>query len=270
MQRVWRYSNVVDEDYQRRFGGIQRLYGLAAAQRLRAAHIMVIGVGGVGSWAVEALARSGVGRLTLIDLDEVCVSNVNRQLPALDGQFGRAKVTVLAERVRAINPECHVTTLEEFVTLDNLAELLDGEIDGVLDAIDNARIKAALVAYCLRRKLPLVMAGGAGGKTDPTQIRVADLNRSEQDPLLSKVRKHLKRFHRLSRSKGHKYGVDCVYSLQALRYPQPDGTVCAQRPAAADASVRLDCAAGFGAATQVTASFALFAVARLLERLGVG
>ncbi|HXH04507.1 MAG TPA: tRNA cyclic N6-threonylcarbamoyladenosine(37) synthase TcdA [Candidatus Competibacteraceae bacterium] len=253
-------------EFEQRFGGIGRLYGTQALERLRQAHVAVIGIGGVGSWAAEALARSGIGKLTLIDLDEVCVTNTNRQIHALDGTIGRAKAGVMAERIQAINSECRVQAVEDFLALDNLAELIAPDLDAVLDAIDNARVKAALVAYCLRRKLPLVCVGGAGGKRDPTQVRVADLNRSERDPLLARVRQHLKRFHNLSRSPGKKFGVECVYSPEAPVYPWADGTICAQRPTA-EGPLRLDCAGGFGAATHVTGTFAFFAVARVLRRL---
>ncbi len=253
-------------DSERRFGGIARLYGRTAAQRLAASHVTVIGVGGVGSWAAEALARSGVGRLTLIDLDEVCLSNVNRQLHALEGTVGRAKVAVLAERLRAINPALRCDTVEDFLTLENMVGLMAPRPDAVLDAIDNARVKAALVAWCLRNKLPLVCAGGAGGKLDPTQIRVADLNRTIQDPLLAKVRKHLKRFHNLTRSAGKRYGVDCVFSTEALTYPTADGGTCSSRESALN-TARMNCENGFGAVTMVTGSFGFAAAARIVSLL---
>ena len=168
-----------------RFAGVDRLYGIGTVQRLQARHVCVIGLGGVGSWAVEALARSGVGRLTLVDADEVCLSNTNRQLHALDGQFGRGKAEVLAERCRGINPALQVDVLAQFLLPSNLTEVLDRGYDLVVDACDSFRSKVELIAWCRRRKLPVVVVGSAGGRTDPTQVRVRDLSRTEHDALLA-------------------------------------------------------------------------------------
>ena len=257
---------MTQQDHHYRFGGIARLYGDAVLEAFGAAHVAVVGLGGVGSWAAEALARSGVGHITLFDLDEVCVSNTNRQLHALDGQYGRAKVEAMAERLKAINPSCQVTTRLQFVTADNVAETLTREFDAVIDAIDSVKSKSALLAHCRRQKIPVVCCGGAGGQLDPTQIRVADLNRTTQDPLLSKVRQRLRREYGFSRNPQRTYGIECVYSTEQLTYPTAGGGVCRQKPDA-DGPVRLDCATGFGASTAVTASFGLFASARVLDRL---
>ncbi|MCW4153531.1 tRNA cyclic N6-threonylcarbamoyladenosine(37) synthase TcdA [Halomonas sp. 18H] len=255
-----------DADHELRFGGIRRLYGRRAADHFQQAHVVVVGVGGVGSWAAEALARSGIGRLTLIDLDDVCVSNVNRQLHALDGTIGRPKVEVLAERCRAINPAMEVIADSAFVTPNNLADRLPADADHVIDAIDNAVAKAAMIAWCKRRKQPITVTGAAGGQTDPTRIRTADLTRTEQDPLLARVRSRLRRDHGFSRNPRRRFSVECVFSDEQLVYPTPDGEVCHTRPGA-DESTRLDCASGFGAATFVTGTFGFVAVSRVLARL---
>ena len=167
-----------------RFGGIDRLYGNGALARLSRCHVAVVGIGGVGSWAVEALARSGVGKLTLIDADDLCVSNTNRQLPALEGQYGRAKIEAMAERCRAINPGIELDLQARFLTPSNLGELLDAPGDLVLDACDSFRSKVEMIAYCRRRKQPIVTVGSAGGRSDVTQIRVRDLSRTEHDAML--------------------------------------------------------------------------------------
>ncbi|ROT94599.1 tRNA cyclic N6-threonylcarbamoyladenosine(37) synthase TcdA [Marinobacter sp. R17] len=254
------------DDFSFRFGGIERLYGRRALQAFRDAHMAIVGLGGVGSWAAEALARSGVGQLTLIDMDDVCVSNTNRQLHALAGEYGRTKTDVMADRLRAINPQLQVNVHFGFLTPKNVTELLDDGLDGVVDAIDSVKAKAALIAHCKRRKIPLVCAGGAGGQMDPTQIQVSDLSRTTQDPLLAKVRNLLRREYHFSRNPKRRFGIEAVYSLEQLTYPAGDGEVCLQKP---DASgpVRLDCASGFGAASPVTATFGFVAASRLLNRL---
>ena len=171
-----------------RFGGIDRLYGAGALSRLGGCHVTVVGVGGVGSWAVEALARSGIGKLTLVDADDLCVSNTNRQLPALEGQYGRAKIEAMAERCRAINPRIALDLRPQFLTPANLGELLDAPGDLVLDACDSFRSKVEAIAYCRRRKQPIITVGSAGGRSDVTQIRVRDLSRTEYDAMLSLIR----------------------------------------------------------------------------------
>ncbi len=253
-------------EYLQRFGGIARLYGQAALDRFAAAHVCVVGVGGVGSWAAEALARSGIGHLTLIDLDDICITNTNRQIHALQGTVGALKIEAMAARILAINPECQVTLVDDFITPDNLAEHLSAEFDYVVDAIDSIRAKVALVAWCKRHKLPVIVSGGAGGKTDPTQIRIDDLSRTTMDPLASRLRADLRRHHGFSREAGKRFGIDCVYSTEQLRYPDGAGGVCQSR-AQSDGQLKMDCASGFGATTVVTASVGLAAVSRVLQRL---
>ena len=182
-------ENMLDIDlpnYERRFSGVRRLYGQQGFVKLQAAHVCVIGIGGVGSWAVEALSRSAVGHITLIDLDNIAESNVNRQLHAIDGAFGMAKVTAMAHRIKAINPACVVQEIEDFVTPENVAEMLSGDFDMVLDAIDDAKAKVAIAAYCKKNNISLVTVGGAGGRLDPTKIKQADLSQVVGDRLLAK------------------------------------------------------------------------------------
>ena len=251
-----------------RFAGVDRLYGTGTVQRLQARHVCVIGLGGVGSWAVEALARSGVGRLTLVDADEVCLSNTNRQLHALDGQFGRGKAEVLAERCRGINPALQVDVLAQFLLPSNLTEVLDRGYDLVVDACDSFRSKVELIAWCRRRKLPVVVVGSAGGRTDPTQVRVRDLSRTEHDALLALVRKKLRSEFNFPKNKDRYFGVPAIYSLENVRYPQADGSVCGTRPALGpDAALKLDCGAGLGAATHVTGAFAFAMAGKAIEKL---
>ena len=251
---------------QERFAGIERLYGAGSLDVLAGRHVAVIGVGGVGSWAAEALVRSGVGRLTLIDADEVCVSNTNRQLHALDGEYGKPKVGVMAQRLHAINPALRLEAIERFLTPATLDELLDRGYDVVLDACDAFRVKLEAIAWCRRRKLPMVTVGSAGGRTDPTQIRVRDLSRTEHDAMFSLIRKKLRQDFGFPRNPDRYFGVSAVYSLQNVQYPQPDGSVCGLRPPGGDA-LNLACGGGLGAATHVTGAFAFAAVGRVMERL---
>jgi tRNA A37 threonylcarbamoyladenosine dehydratase len=245
-------------DLHRRFGGIDRLYGEHAVERLIAADVCVIGVGGVGSWAVEALARSAVGRLTLIDLDHVAESNVNRQLPALDGEIGRAKTAVLAERIARINPACRVQLVDDFVTPDNAADLVGVGHDWVIDCVDSFRVKAALAALCRRRRQALFMAGAAGGQRDPTRVRTSDLRRTEQDPLLARTRKLLRQDYGFPTNPRRRFGIPCVWSDEPQRPP----------PGRCDSDVEgsLNCA-GFGACMPVTATFGLVAAGFVVDRL---
>ena len=246
-------------DHERRFGGIERLYGVGALVRAAAAHVTVAGIGGVGSWAAEALARSGIGRLTLIDLDHVAESNVNRQIHALESTFGAAKVTAMKERITAINPACVVATVEEFIDEANVAALIP-PCDAVIDAIDQVRAKAALIAHCHRAGIRIVTTGGAGGRTDPTRIEVIDLARTTQDALASKVRARLRKEFGYPRDAKHKFGVDCVFSPEQVR--RPTAQACAIEHDF-DAAAGLACA-GYGSSVAVTASFGFAAAARVL------
>ena len=251
-----------------RFGGIDRLYGGGALARLSRCHVTVVGIGGVGSWAVEAFARSGVGKLTLIDADDLCVSNTNRQLPALEGQYGRAKIEAMAERCRAINPGIALELVPQFLTPSNMGELLEAPGELVLDACDSFRTKVEAIAYCRRRKQPVVTVGSAGGRSDVTQIRVRDLSRTEHDAMLSLIRKKLRGEFNFPKNHDRYFGVPAVYSLENVRYPQADGSVCGLRPQLGkDDALKLDCGAGLGAATHVTGAFAFAAVGKAMEML---
>jgi tRNA A37 threonylcarbamoyladenosine dehydratase len=251
-------------DYEFRFGGIGRLFGAAALRPLRSAHVCVIGIGGVGSWSVEALARSGIGKLTLIDLDEVCVSNVNRQLHALNDTVGRAKAEVMSERVRGINPECEVRAVTDFFTEANARELLAGSFDYVVDAIDSVSNKCLLIALCRERNIPIVTCGGAGGRRDATQVRVSDLAFTSHDRLLQKVREKLRKDFGFPRGE-KRFGIDCVHSPEAPVFPQCDGRVAETREAGSD--LRLNCESGFGTATFVTGTFGFVAAGVVVGKL---
>lgn len=266
MQLIEQATASIEIRDEERFAGIARLYGRIALAHFQQAHVAVVGIGGVGSWAAEALVRSGIGRITLIDLDDICVSNTNRQLHTSSATIGRDKVEVMAERLQAIWPHCQVHAVSDFVSKDNLNQLIPPELDYVVDAIDSVAAKVALIAHCKRHKIPVITTGGAGGQTDPTQIQIADLTQTTHDPLLAKVRNTLRRDYHYSRNPKRRYGIDCVYSTEQLKYPRPDGTVCQQKQSG-NGPMRLDCSGGFGAVTVVTASFGMAAVARLLQKL---
>jgi tRNA A37 threonylcarbamoyladenosine dehydratase len=251
--------------FSERFGGTERLFGRQETQWLSESHFVVIGIGGVGSWAAEALARTAIGKITLIDLDDVCITNTNRQIHATTQTVGVLKVDAMAERINLINPSCDVNAVMDFITTENLNALIPEGVNGVIDAIDSIKPKAALIAHCRRNKIPLVTTGGAGGQTDPTKIQVTDLSKTIHDPLAAKTRNILRRQYRFPSAEKGKFNVDCVYSTEQLVYPQEDGTVCATKPGAGN-STRLDCASGFGASMMVTASFGLAASAHILNK----
>lgn len=244
-------------DHTRRFSGIERLYGADSLVRLAAAHVCVVGIGGVGAWAVEALARSGVGRLTLIDLDHVAESNINRQIHALENTLGQAKVAAMKDRIVQINPVCAVDCIEEFITPENVATLLP-MCDAIIDCIDQVKPKAALIALCRRSKLPVVTTGGAGGRTDPTRIRIDDLARTTQDALASKLRARLRQDYGFPRDAKKKFGVPCVFSDEQIRRPQT--LACDLDEAGLHG---LNCA-GYGSSVAVTAGFGFAAAAHCL------
>jgi len=252
-------------DFETRFGGIARLYGLGGVEKLRAAHVCVVGIGGVGTWAAEALARSGVGALTLIDLDEVCVTNINRQLHALTETVGRAKVEVMAKRICAINPDCRVTAEQKFFNTQTAKELLAPKFDFVLDAIDSVSNKVLLLADCREKKLPVVSCGGAGGRRDGAQIRTADLAKVTHDRLLAEVRKKLRKEFRFS-TDGSPMGVECVFSAEPPVFAQPDGSVCENR-AAVKEGAQLNCNSGLGSASFVTGAFGFAAAGIVVRRI---
>lgn len=247
------------DNYEQRFGGIGRLYTPEGLAILRRSHICVIGIGGVGSWAVEALARSGIGKITMIDMDDICVTNINRQIHAMSGTVAQLKTEAMKERIEKINPECQIEIIDDFITPENIPEYLNRGYDYVIDAIDSVRTKAALIAYCKRHKIKLITTGGAGGQTDPTQIQITDLSKTIQDPLASKVRSLLRKEYNFSQNPKRKFGIDCVFSTQPLIFPKM-GEGC-------EISATMNCANGFGAVTMVTATFGFFAVSRVIDKL---
>lgn len=258
-------DDLVDIDSARRFGGVSRLYGASGLARLQAAHVCVIGIGGVGSWAAEALARNAVGTITLIDLDNIAESNVNRQLHALEGNFGKAKVTAMAERIRLINPAVQVIELEDFVTVENINSLLITNYDGVIDCVDDAKAKAAIANFCKTHHTPLVMTGAAGGRLDGSRIKQADLAQVTHDKLLAKVRNTLRRDYAFAKAepeknKMSKLGIHCVYSDEDVIKPEE---LCALE---SSAITGLNCA-GYGSSVTVTAPFGLVAAGWLLQQL---
>lgn len=239
-------------DVERRFGGLRRLHGDAGYARLRAARVAVIGLGGVGSWAVEALARSGVAELTLIDLDHVAESNINRQVQALGATVGQAKVQALRERVADIHPGCAVATVEEFVDESNWPGLLVEPADVVIDACDQVRAKAVLAAWALRTGTALVIVGAAGGKRQPQAVQTEDLALVTHDPLLASLRQRLRQHHGAARS--GKLGLRCVFSREAVQAP---ADTC-------DVDGSLNCH-GYGSSVAVTAAFGMVAASLALE-----
>lgn len=240
-------------DAERRFGGLRRLYGDAAYQRLRAARFAVVGVGGVGSWAVEALARSGVAALVLIDLDHVAESNINRQVQALGSTLGKAKVRALRDRVLDIHPGCEVHMVEDFVDADNWPALLTQPVDGLIDACDQVRAKAAMAAWALGSGVPMVTVGAAGGKREAQSLEVDDLALTTHDPLLAALRQRLRKHHGAARS--GKMGVSCVFSREAVHRPEGE----------CDVDGSLNCS-GYGSSVTVTASFGMVAAGEVIRK----
>ena len=249
----------------RRFAGLARLYGLAGAERIRGAHVVVVGIGGVGSWTAEALARSGVSELTLIDLDHIADSNINRQIHALESTVGQAKVVAMAERIAQIQPECRVHGVDDFVTPDNWPGLLPQTgraISGVIDACDQVKTKTALAAWARQTGTPFISVGAAGGKRAAHLVEVADLSETTHDPLLAQVRYQLRKFHHAPRER--RLNVPCVFSREAVRPPDASCQIQGADGAALDGS--LNCA-GYGSVVSVTATFGMVAAGWMLSHL---
>jgi tRNA A37 threonylcarbamoyladenosine dehydratase len=244
-------------DLQRRFGGLERLYGMSGAAAIRASHVAVVGIGGVGSWAAEALARSGVGELTLVDLDHIAESNINRQIHALAGTLGQAKVRAMAERIAQINPRCRVHGIEEFVEPDNWPQLLPDGVVAVIDACDQVRAKVAMAAWSLQTRTLFVAAGAAGGKRLAHKVDLDDLANTTHDPLLAQVRTRLRKLHGAPRE-GRKIGVACVFSREAVAPPDASCAI--------ESDGSLNCH-GYGSVVSVTATFGQCAAGWALDRL---
>jgi tRNA A37 threonylcarbamoyladenosine dehydratase len=246
-------------DLDSRFGGIQRLYSAESLERLRWARVCVVGIGGVGSWAVEALARSGVGHITMVDLDDVCVSNINRQLHAVEDTVGQPKVSVMAARIAAINPACDVRALPEFFNETNADAILRDGFDWVFDAIDHLANKCLLIARCRQKEIPIISSGGAGGRKNPLKIGVADLSQTSSDPLLQQVRKRLRTQQGFPTDPKTLFNVPCVFSREAPVYPP-----------ACEPGGRLNCDSGYGAASFVTGAFGFAAASCIVSSIAAG
>lgn len=244
-------------DLQRRFGGLDRLYGVSGAQQIRASHVAVVGIGGVGSWSAEALARSGVARLTLIDLDHIAESNVNRQVHAIETTLGQAKVLAMRDRIALINPACKVSCIEEFVDPLNWPTLLGADVDAVIDACDQSAAKLAMAVWARRVDCVFITVGAAGGKRHAHLVDVDDLSQTTHDPLLAQLRYRLRKQHGAP-ALGKKMGITCVFSREAVRTPD------ASCEAPSDGS--LNCH-GYGSSVGVTGTFGLCAASWVLDQL---
>lgn len=243
-------TEILDPASERRLAGVARLYGEEIYALLQQSHIVVVGLGGVGSWAAEALARSAIGELTLIDFDHVSISNTNRQLHALDGEFGKSKVDVMAQRLRLINPHLKIHCIDDFLQPDNLDQYLALGVP-VLDAMDDVTSKLALATWCHKSRTPLVVSGGAGGKMDPTQIEVADLSKSTHDPMLAKIRASLRQQYGFEKDPKKKMHVRVVFSSEPRLGATSGGLSCA----------------GYGSTIMVTATFGFVAASEIMQQI---
>lgn len=249
--------HVSQVDGERRFAGLARLFGVAGAQRIGAAHVAVIGIGGVGSWAAETLARSGVGRLTLVDLDHVAESNINRQVHAQEDTLGQAKVLAMRERILSFHPACQVTCVEEFVAPDNWPALLPTGVDAVIDACDQVRAKTAMAAWARATRTLFISVGAAGGKRLAHRVDIDDLAHTTHDPLLAQLRYRLRKAHGAPRA-NRKMGVPCVFSREAVQAPDASCAV--------EGDGTLNCH-GYGSVVSVTATFGHCAAGWILDQL---
>jgi tRNA A37 threonylcarbamoyladenosine dehydratase len=252
------------ENYNARFGGIQRLYTSKGLERLKNSHVAIVGIGGVGSWTAESLARSGVGKITLMDMDDVCYTNISRQVHAMDTTAGKFKVDVMKKRILDINPDCEVHALSDFFTPDTMEAFFKSKYDYVVEAIDSVNNKALLIAQCFERKIPIITCGGAAGKVDPSKVTIADLNKTKNDPLLSRMRKVLRKKHDFEQYKSRKYGIPCVFSLEFSRYYEDD--VICERPTSKEAA-RINCHQGMGTCSFITGTFGFYQASHVLNAL---
>ena len=250
--------------YNQRFAGLARLYGQDNLRKLKDAHITVIGLGGVGSWSVECLARSGIGQLCVIDLDDIAESNINRQIHALSSTIGEGKADVLAARCKEINPDIVVDAIEDFATKDNLVDIIPQNTQVIIDAVDAVAAKAAIINYAKRNKIKIITVGGAGGQRDPLQVTKADLAKTSQDPLAAKLRAILRRDYGFSKNPKRRFGVECIYSTEQLVFPRADGSV-SQKKQQLQGTGKMDCATGYGAFTGVTCTFGMVAASRAID-----
>ena len=251
-------AETVDFDAARRFGGLDRLYGAAGATRIRGSHVMVVGVGGVGSWAVEALARSGVGRITMVDMDHVSESNINRQVHATQATLGQSKIAAMQERIALIHPECVVACIDEFVTPENWLSLVPSNVDAVIDACDQVHAKVAMAAWAMRSKKLYISVGAAGGKRLAHLVDIDDLSKTTHDPLLAQLRYRLRKEYAAPRE-GRKIGVNCIFSKEAVKQPSKTNDTDST-------DNTLNCH-GYGSVVSVTATFGQCAAGWALDKL---
>ena len=258
-------GNNISDEFEKRFSGIASLYSLKDFQKIQNATIAIVGLGGVGSWIAEALARTGVGKIALMDLDDVCESNINRQIHSLQHTIGKPKVSVLAERIRQINPKCNVKELHHFYTAKDSGSFWKTHWDCVADAIDSLDNKCHLLASAVRKNIPVVTVGGAGGKIDPSQIAIKDLNKTHGDKLIRQVRKKLRKEYNFSKNRTAKYNIPCVFSPESTRFSWEDKSSC-KIPNKTE-SLSLNCAGGLGSATHLTGTFGFFATYLVIEEI---
>jgi tRNA A37 threonylcarbamoyladenosine dehydratase len=263
------FQNEVVAGSSEALAALSRVYGRKAVERITRAHCCIVGIGGVGSWAAEALARSGVGKITLIDHDDIALSNINRQVHADTTTVDQSKVEVMARRIHRINPNCECIAVDDMLVPNNIERYIDQRFDYVIDAIDSVKSKVALIYFCKRNHIAVITVGGAGGRTDPTRVAIADLSKTTNDALAASVRKRLRTEHGWTRNPARRFGVECVYSDQQPMFPQSDGEVGQHKPATAGTT--LDCNTGYGSFIGVTATYGLVAASRVLDKLvGVG
>ena len=247
--------SINSQDNSRRFGGVIRLYGLGRFKIFQSSHVCIIGIGGVGSWVVESMARNGIGKITLIDMDHIAESNINRQIHAMDSSIGQSKVDAMKARVLDINPECEIKCHDFFLEEDNIPDLISKRFDFVVDAIDQTKIKILLAEFCLEQSVPFIMTGGAGGKVNPELIKLDGLAKTFGDPLLTKIRQHFNKKIKLTK---RKFKIPTVFSSETAIKPKK--TESKKSP------VGLSCA-GYGSNVNVTASFAFMAASYVLSNL---
>jgi tRNA A37 threonylcarbamoyladenosine dehydratase len=253
-----------EDDFNFRFSGIARLFGRKGLDKIKSSKVMIIGVGGVGSWAAEALARTGLGALTLVDLDDICITNINRQILAVSSTVGKIKVEVMKERIQEINPYCEVVTQQCFFTPKNVESIFNQAYDFVIDACDDFTNKCILINYCKKNNIPLIVMGGAGGKIDPSQIEVSDMSISSNDRLLARLRKKLRQDFGFPLETEGPFGIWAVWSRERAIYPTADGCLTYKPPGFAK---NMDCEEGFGSASFVTGAFAFAAVSKVLSEM---
>jgi tRNA A37 threonylcarbamoyladenosine dehydratase len=258
----------IESDYYSRFSGIGRLFGRKAQEKIRSSKILIIGIGGVGSWVAESLARTGIGSMTLVDLDDICVTNVNRQILAISSTVGQFKVDVMKKRVLDIHPLCEVDTKQCFFNPKNLESIFDRDYDFIIDACDDFTNKCHLIDYCRKNKIPLVVMGGAGGKVDPLQIRVTDMASSSNDRLLARLRKKLRQEFSFPLENEGDFGVWSVWSHERAVYPTANGCITHKPPLGL--AKNMDCEEGFGSASFVTGAFAFATTSLVLREMTKG